>query len=81
MEVVVVGHSKCGGCDAAFNAPKPRQSGPAGDDVLGAWLAPLIALRHTLPESATADDLVKANVAQSVQNIVDAAVSIDISPY
>lgn len=74
--VVVVGHSNCGGCNAAFAAPPAPLVPPPSHDHLGAFLAPLIQLRHKLPPGATADDLVKENVRSSVKNVVDSAVSV-----
>jgi carbonic anhydrase len=40
---------------------------------LGAFLTPLIEIRHKLPASATANDLVVENVRQSVKNICESA--------
>ncbi|TXT07208.1 hypothetical protein VHUM_03378 [Vanrija humicola] len=65
--VAIVGHTACGGCNAAFAAPR---DGAAPGNHLGRFLAPLIALRHSLPDTATADDLVRANVAEGVKNAV-----------
>lgn len=70
--VAIVGHTACGGCNAAFSAPK---DGAAPGNSLGRFLAPLVKLRHSLPPGATADDLVKANVREGVKNAVASEVS------
>ncbi|KAL1411624.1 hypothetical protein Q8F55_002588 [Vanrija albida] len=64
--VAIVGHTACGGCNAAFAAPKEG----AAHNSLGRFLAPLVKLRHSLPAGATADDLVRANVREGVKNAV-----------
>ncbi|WOO80668.1 Carbonic anhydrase 2 [Vanrija pseudolonga] len=65
--VAIVGHTACGGCNAAYAAPK---EGAAPGNSLGRFLAPLVKLRHSLPAGATADDLIKANVREGVKNAV-----------
>lgn len=40
-----------------------------------AWLDPLIKLRHSLPEGATLDDLMRENVRAGVRNVVQSSVS------
>lgn len=82
--VVVVGHTNCGGCAAAFAAPNPdapasntscpghhkRSDEKRDEPGLEHFLTPLIKLRHTLPEGATVQDLIVANVQNSVDNLV-----------
>lgn len=42
---------------------------------LSAWLDPLIKLRHSLPEGAGLDDLMRENVRAGVRNVVQSSVS------
>ncbi|KAL7421983.1 hypothetical protein Q5752_003755 [Cryptotrichosporon argae] len=65
--VVVVGHTACGGCVAAYDMAVPDASAPSSH--LSRFLTPLIKLRHSLPEGATTDDLIRENVKLSVENI------------
>jgi carbonic anhydrase len=77
LPVVVVGHTSCGGCNAAFAAPAPVKDAEANADAgtspnpLRSFLGPLIDIRHALPVDATVDDLVRENVLASVKNIVE----------
>ena len=73
--MVVVGHKKCGGAAAAFDAPKPAPDAPEPTEPLDVFLEPLIELRHTLPADATVDDLIVANVQSNVINVVNSDVS------
>ncbi|KAG7530538.1 hypothetical protein FFLO_04964 [Filobasidium floriforme] len=70
--VVVVGHTACGGCAAAFKSDPPtskieKSSNP--DSPLINFLQPLIKLRHSLPDRSTLDDLIVANVKRGVDEI------------
>jgi carbonic anhydrase len=72
--VVVVGHTACGGCKAAFGSAAPAADAPVPEHPLLAWLDPLIKLRHSLPEGATIDDLMRENVRAGVKNLVESSV-------
>ncbi|KLT38473.1 carbonic anhydrase [Cutaneotrichosporon oleaginosum] len=67
--VVVVGHTACGGCKAAFGSAAPAADAPVPEHPLLAWLDPLIKLRHSLPEGATLDDLMRENVRAGVKSL------------
>jgi len=67
--VVVVGHSKCGGCIAAHASAPPSPSSKPPATALARFIQPLIELRHTLPEGATVNDLAIANIKRSVDQI------------
>ena len=43
---------------------------------LSRFLSPLIELRHSLPEGATIDDLIIANVKKTVQTVCESEVGI-----
>ena len=73
--VIVVGHTGCGGCVAAWNAPAPSSQSSRGDSPLSRLLDPVVRLRHTLAEGSKVDDLIKENVKVSVRNIVASDVS------
>lgn len=66
--VMVVGHSACGGCIAAYHAPAPNPSEPPHNS-LTRFLDPLVKLRHGLPEGSSVDDLIEANVKLGVENL------------
>ncbi|KAK1924208.1 carbonic anhydrase 2 [Papiliotrema laurentii] len=66
--VMVVGHSACGGCIAAYHAPAPTPAEPP-HNALTRFLDPLVKLRHSLPEGSSVDDLIEANVKLSVANL------------
>lgn len=88
-DVVVVGHTSCGGAKAAFEAVHPpAAAAPAshrraeanatandGSDHLNRCLAPLIDIAKSLPGNSTIDDLIVANVKQGVENVVASGVS------
>lgn len=76
LYVVVVGHTACGGCKAAFGSEKPKAEAGVPEHPLLAWLDPLIKLRHSLPEGATVDDLMRENVRAGVKNVVESSVSV-----
>ncbi|KAL1413789.1 hypothetical protein Q8F55_001572 [Vanrija albida] len=80
-DVVVVGHTGCGGAKAAYEAVHPPAK-PAshrraeheatandGSDHLNAFLAPLIEVAKGLPSESTIDDLIVANVKKTVENV------------
>jgi len=72
--VVVVGHESCGGCKAAFAAPKPATTvndPNTPSTALQRFLQPLIELRHSLPEGSTLDDLTRANIKDGVEAIAN----------
>ncbi|KAF8588288.1 carbonic anhydrase [Ramaria rubella] len=75
--VVVVGHSRCGGCDVALQASRtgpdtPVDSSLPRDAAINTWLAPLVKLAWSLrqklpkPEDLTLPTLVDANISQQV---------------
>lgn len=74
MTVMVVGHSACGGCIAAYHAPAPTPAEPP-HNALTRFLDPLVKLRHSLPEGSSVDDLIEANVKLSVANLAKSEVS------
>ncbi|KAG1811704.1 carbonic anhydrase [Suillus variegatus] len=70
--VVLVGHSVCGGAQAAIQAAKEGPVEP--HNPLTRWLAPLIQLvrtldLHGLPENEAVDKVVEANILKQVENI------------
>lgn len=71
--VAIVGHTACGGCAAAHDSkiPVPSEDAAAPSTSLTRFLQPLIDLRHTLPEDATLDDLIVANVKKSVESVAN----------
>ncbi|WOO76434.1 Carbonic anhydrase 2 [Vanrija pseudolonga] len=82
-DVVVVGHTSCGGAKAAYEAVHPPAAAPAGhrrdeaaaaandgSDHLNRFLAPLIDIAKGLPGNSTIDDLIVANVKKGVENVV-----------
>lgn len=80
---MVVGHTKCGGATAAYNAVHPPATpaeavtdDPSVESHLTSWLAPLIALTKTLSPNATIEDVVEHNVAAQVDNVVQSPVSV-----
>jgi carbonic anhydrase len=70
--VLVVGHTRCGGAEAAFKAITP--GGPSLDPStpLGRWLAPLTALARTL-------DLKGLSTNEAVTKIVEASVGAQVA--
>ncbi|BEI94598.1 uncharacterized protein CcaverHIS019_0701700 [Cutaneotrichosporon cavernicola] len=72
-QVVVVGHTACGGCKAAFGSAAPAADAPVPEHPLMAFLDPLIKLRHSLPADATIDDLTRENVRVGVQNLTQSS--------
>ncbi|WVQ73932.1 hypothetical protein IAR50_003513 [Cryptococcus sp. DSM 104548] len=71
--VMVVGHTGCGGCIAAFDQPAPKSAdGPdVGGTPLVRYLDPIIRLRHSLPEGSDVNDLIRENVKINVKNVID----------
>ncbi|EIW70520.1 hypothetical protein TREMEDRAFT_56612 [Tremella mesenterica DSM 1558] len=65
--IIVAGHTCCGGCIAAYESP--RTGNP--DTHLHNFLAPIIKLRHELPEESSVDDLIEANVKLNVENVAN----------
>ncbi|KAK4688511.1 carbonic anhydrase, partial [Tremellales sp. Uapishka_1] len=81
--IVVVGHTSCGGCLAAWSSQPPTASSthtqpdescatPASESStpLSRFLDPLVRLRHALPEESSFDDLIEENVKMSVKNAI-----------
>ncbi|KAJ9094090.1 hypothetical protein QFC21_006191 [Naganishia friedmannii] len=73
QHVAVVGHTACGGCLAAHGAPKPDEN-TTESSALSRFLDPLIKLRHSLPEDASIDDLIVANVRKTVKTVCESDV-------
>ncbi|WRT66586.1 uncharacterized protein IL334_003545 [Kwoniella shivajii] len=71
--VIVVGHTGCGGCIAAFDLQAPKQGEKFCDAAtpLTRFLDPIIRLKHSLPEGSDVNDLIRENVKMSVRNVVD----------
>ena len=77
--VVVVGHTHCGGCDAALHASQNGPDAPADpnlprDAPINIWLAALVRLAWSLRRKApnghvTLDELVTANVRAQVEEV------------
>lgn len=72
---MVVGHTGCGGCIAAFDQPLPTEENP-GATPLVRYLEPIIRLKHSLPEGSDVNDLIKENVKMAVKNVVNSPVSL-----
>ncbi|WVO18332.1 hypothetical protein L204_106047 [Cryptococcus depauperatus] len=70
--VVVVGHTGCGGCIAAFDQPCPKDhdSPLSGPTPLVRYLDPVIRLRHSLPPGSDVNDLIRENVKMGVKNVI-----------
>lgn len=70
--VIVVGHTGCGGCIAAFDMKKPVEGQKFCDDStpLTRFLDPIIRLKHSLPEGSDVNDLIIENVKLSVKNVI-----------
>jgi carbonic anhydrase len=70
---MVVGHTRCGGAAASYDAVRANASLP--DDALGQWLAPLVELERELPAPTNLSRwdgvrrLVEANVRMQVDLI------------
>lgn len=73
--VMVVGHTGCGGCIAAFDQPLPTDEN-SGATPLVRYLEPIIRLKHSLPEGSDVNDLIKENVKMAVKNVVNSPVSL-----
>ncbi|KAI5449478.1 hypothetical protein NCC49_004623 [Naganishia albida] len=73
QHVAVVGHTACGGCAAAHESPKPDPK-EADSTALSRFLAPLIELRHSLPEGSSIDDLIVANVKKTVKTVCESEI-------
>lgn len=74
---MVVGHTGCGGCIAAFDQPIPTVENP-GATPLVRYLEPIIRLKHSLPEGSDVNDLIKENVKMAVKNVVNSPVSLPL---
>jgi carbonic anhydrase len=72
-EVIIAGHTACGGCIAAYHAPPPSPEAPPHNS-LTRFLDPIVNLRHNLPDGATVDDLIEQNVRLGVSNLVKSPV-------
>ncbi|WVQ79929.1 hypothetical protein IAT38_002030 [Cryptococcus sp. DSM 104549] len=70
--VMVVGHTGCGGCIAAFDQPAPKSHDHplSGGTPLVRYLDPIIRLRHSLPDGSDVNDLIRENVKMSVRNVI-----------
>ena len=74
--MIIAGHTCCGGCVAAHGAPATGNP----NTHLHNFLAPIIKLRHTLPEEATVDDLIIENVKMQVKNVAESEVGLSFYP-
>ncbi|KAL7421984.1 hypothetical protein Q5752_003756 [Cryptotrichosporon argae] len=70
--MLVVRHTDCGGCKAplAASAPTSDDSSASASDPVAAFLQPLIKLHRTFSADPTLDDLIRANVAAGVDNVI-----------
>ncbi|OCF32920.1 carbonic anhydrase [Kwoniella heveanensis BCC8398] len=70
--VIVVGHTGCGGCIAAYDLPAPKAHEEYCDasTPLTRFLDPIIRLKHSLPEGSDVNDLIRENVKMSVRNVI-----------
>jgi hypothetical protein len=73
--VLVVGHTGCGGCIAAWGAPPPTHAPHAQDHPLSRFLDPVVRLKHIMPPGTGVDDLIKENVKANVRNVIASDVS------
>jgi len=73
LAVIVVGHTNCGGCVAAYGTPKPTDA--TLDTPLARFLDPVVRLRHSMPADTSLDDLITENVKANVRNVMDSNVS------
>ncbi|KAH9054937.1 carbonic anhydrase [Lactarius vividus] len=72
--ILVVGHTRCGGADAALKAIAGALPPGAVEPVLGKWLTPLIELAGKLNSEASSDPLtrlVEESVRVQVENVVN----------
>ncbi|KAK8864604.1 hypothetical protein IAR55_001854 [Kwoniella newhampshirensis] len=70
--VMVVGHTGCGGCIAAFDQPAPKSHDHTEPTTtpLVRYLDPIIRLKHSLPAGSDVNDLIRENVKMSVRNVI-----------
>lgn len=66
--VIITGHTGCGGCIAAYNAPDPSKVAPP-HNALTRFLDPIVHLKHSMPKGSTVDDLIKENVRVGIENL------------
>jgi carbonic anhydrase len=75
---MIVGHTACGGCIAAYHAPANPTHPP--HNALTRFLDPLVNLRHSLPEGSDVNALIEANVKLGVSNLAKSDVSAKMAP-